>query len=54
MLEAYLHFCSNLILFTAGTAVLLLWVIIFVLLGIEIKDIVNEYYLGRKPEEEEE
>jgi hypothetical protein len=53
MLEAYLHFCANLILFTAGTAVLLFWIVVFVLLGIEIRDIVTEYYMGKKPEEEE-
>lgn len=52
MLEAYLHFCANLILFTAGTAVLLLWIVGLVAVSIEIHDVIKEHYLTKEEEDD--
>jgi len=40
MWEAILNFFSDLILFTAGVAVLLFWVAIFMVIAIEVHDLI--------------
>jgi len=50
MWHALLHFFSDLILFTAGTAVSLFWVVVIVLLAIEGKDIITEHYFNKEDE----
>lgn len=52
MWNMLMHFFADLILFTAGTAVLLFWIVVLVLLAIEIKDIITEHYFGSDEEEE--
>lgn len=51
-----LDFFSDLILFTAGLAVFIFWIICLVVVAIEAHDIVVEHYLPstRKNNEEEE
>lgn len=41
-METILEFFSNLILFTAGLGVLIFWIILLVLIGIEIYDAFTE------------
>lgn len=48
-MEMLLSFFSDLILFTAGLAVVIIWIILFILIGIEMYDAFTE----EEPEEEE-
>lgn len=43
-MEAVLNFFSDLILFTAGLAVILVWIVIFIGIWIELKDAATEIF----------
>lgn len=51
-MESLLSFFSDMILFTAGIAVALLWVIIFGAIAIEIFDLVTGKHKSTDPYEE--